>query len=372
MLCFQYVFYVKKPPIFVSVMFWKKLFNQKPFNRYQTQVIHASTKVTPYALFRAVALNPSAKIKVLDTQWALVFNRSQGVQQAFKTGTHTLTAQTIGAELVNVLLIEQGGGFRANVAFNDWSGEIILTIVEAKSFVEYLLVHLPAQLTKLQNPAHTQHGLEAKDSEYALIKQVINQNLTQHIEEIVTQQGIRDDEIAHQLNTFATFLKDSLSHNLASWGLVVTHLSLAPQERSNKHTTADLPTPKLSSKFSSEPSPAVAPISSIRDSALQDNPTAAHEIPDASKDETASEHNEPLSESVADKQEETMEAPKIYYYMRSGERIGPLSVLELQQAAIQGKFGARTLVWQQNMPGWQEASSIAELKICFTQRSSHS
>jgi len=48
-----------------------------------------------------------------------------------------------------------------------------------------------------------------------------------------------------------------------------------------------------------------------------------------------------------------------WYYVESGQRVGPLSSEQFEQAAASGKIAPHTLVWKEGMAEWQAYSAVA-------------
>ncbi|MBS9777420.1 MAG: SPFH domain-containing protein [Gammaproteobacteria bacterium] len=79
-----------------------------------------------------------------------------------------------------------------------------------------------------------------------------------------------------------------------------------------------------------------------------------------------------MTKDMQDKEEDSLEkreldtpppAPKIYYLMLVGERVGPMSEYEVYQHLASGEADADTLIWRKGMPEWSVIESIGDIDL---------
>lgn len=137
------------------------------------------------------------------------------------------------------------------------------------------------------------------------------------MKEIMQSQHINQNDIEHHSQRLAQFLVDAMAPILADKGVSVCDIAFAQE-------------PSAQATFESKP---------------LFNPTTSDNTAETTTD---SDETAPIAFS----------GPKIYYRVKNGQQIGPMSAEEIQHLIDQQTIKATDLIWQKGLRAWQTAGDF--------------
>ncbi|PIE82259.1 MAG: hypothetical protein CSA10_00955 [Cardiobacteriales bacterium] len=292
-------------------------------------------------LLEKVPLSPAIKLLVGAGQVAVVFNASER-SKLYPTGEYNLN------EREKAFLSKN---HHAHVLYLKTSPPTSRRWAIDLSFSDDNAIRLTGRYTIAIDNAKvlTDHLLQANTN---IATSTLDQWVHTILQEIVQSQHITVDDIHQHHQRFEQFLIDAINSIIADRGLSLRFLTvLVPKKKEPSKLT--LPERQDKSYFSK---------TKINDPATTSD-SNKHKQTDIALEEKKSKTKQPvpiISTQTTPSTPPVDDSPKLFYRVKNGVQIGPISAKQLQWLIDKHEVKRRDLIWKKGTPAWQHAESFEQ------------